>query len=81
MKKRFAYSALVALALLAPAYSQTTAKPVVSGMATAGDFGGYAGAAAPGSCVEIHGSNLAGTSEAGPQATSRDRLLLLRSTE
>ena len=62
MKKRFAYSALVALALLAPAYSQTTAKPVVSGMATAGDFGGYAGAAAPGSYVEIYGSNLAGTS-------------------
>ena len=54
--------ALLALALLTPAYSQTTAKPAVDAMVTASGFGGYAGLAAPGSYVEIYGSNLSGSS-------------------
>ena len=58
MKRSLALSFL----LLAPAFAQPTASPVVIGMATAGGFGGYAGVAAPGSYVEIYGSNLAGTS-------------------
>ena len=62
MKNRFTFHALLMFAVLAPVYSQTSAKPVVNGMATAGGFGGYAGAAAPGSYVEIYGSNLAGAS-------------------
>ncbi len=48
------------LLFLATAFSQTS-RPVVNAIVTAGAFGGYVGAAAPGSYVEIYGSNLAGT--------------------
>ena len=55
-------SLALSFAFLTPAFSQTTVKPVVDLIATASGFGGYAGVAAPGSYVEIYGSNLAGTS-------------------
>ena len=41
-------------------YGQTVA-PVIDHMVTASGFGAYAGVAAPGSWVEIYGTNLAGT--------------------
>ncbi len=44
------------------AFAQTTGKPAVTAITTASGFGGFASAAAPGSYVEIYGSNLAGTS-------------------
>ena len=46
------------LVFLATAFSQT---PVVDAIVTASAFGGYVGTAAPGSYVEIYGSNLART--------------------
>ncbi len=52
----------LSITLLTPAFPQTTFNPVVDSIATASGFGGYAGVAAPGSYVEIYGSNLAGSS-------------------
>lgn len=54
-------SLAISLALLTPAFSQTPVRPSVDSIATASGFGGYAGFAAPGSYVEIYGSNMAGT--------------------
>ena len=42
-------------------FAQNMNPPVINSIITASAFGGYAGAAAPGSYVEIYGSNLAGT--------------------
>jgi uncharacterized protein (TIGR03437 family) len=50
----------MALTLLAPVAAQNTAAPVVNGIVTASAFGEFA-AAAPGSWVEVYGSNLAGS--------------------
>lgn len=52
---------LPVLALLAPAFSQNQARPVVNAIASASAFGAYPGITAPGSYVEIYGSSLAGT--------------------
>ena len=54
---------LLAFALTLQAVAQTTS-PAISAMVTASGFGGYEGIAAPGSYVEIYGTNLAGTSRA-----------------
>jgi uncharacterized protein (TIGR03437 family) len=43
------------------AFAQAPAKPVISGVITATAYGGFA-AAAPGSFIEIYGTNLGGTS-------------------
>src|SRR5579871_2089848 len=48
------------LAFLLPVFSQTNNAPSVRGIITASAYGGFH-AAAPGSLVEIYGSNLAGT--------------------
>ena len=45
---------------MAQASAQSPVKPVVDAVATASGFGAYNGVAAPGSYVEIYGSNLAG---------------------
>lgn len=55
---------MLALALVAPAFAQNNAGPVVNAVATASAFGAYLGVAAPASYVEIYGSNLAGTTRA-----------------
>jgi uncharacterized protein (TIGR03437 family) len=52
---------LFVLVLLAPALAQTPAAPAIVTVGTSSDFGGFAGAAAPGSYIEIKGANLAGT--------------------
>jgi uncharacterized protein (TIGR03437 family) len=52
---------VLVLVSLVPGSSQTVATPAIDHMVTASAFGGYAGVAAPGSYVEIYGSNLAGT--------------------
>ena len=52
---------LLGLAFLASAYPQTFSRPVVNSIFTASAFGGYSEVAAPGSYVEIYGSNLAGS--------------------
>ncbi len=44
-----------------PAFSQTAPTPSVSHIISASGFGGFAGVAAPGSWIEIYGTNLAGT--------------------
>ena len=54
---------ILAIALALPAVAQTTS-PAISAIVTASGFGGYLGTAAPGSYVEIYGTNLAGTSRA-----------------
>ncbi len=59
MTQPFRVAGLALLALL-PAFGQT-AKPLIDHMVTASGFGGYPGVAAPGSWLEIYGSNLAGT--------------------
>lgn len=53
---------LLAVAFVGPVFSQTSARPLVTSIVTASAFGGYVGVAAPGSYVEIYGSNLAGSS-------------------
>ena len=53
--------ALPVLLFVATGLAQTGARPLVDHMITASGFGAYAGVAAPGSWVEIYGSNLAGT--------------------
>jgi uncharacterized protein (TIGR03437 family) len=53
--------AFLAITFLAQASAQSPV-PVVAAVATASGFGAYNGVAAPGSYVEIYGSNLAGTS-------------------
>ena len=57
MRKR----GLFVFLLVGSAWAQTGARPVIDHMITASGFGGYPGVAAPGSWVEIYGSNLAGT--------------------
>jgi uncharacterized protein (TIGR03437 family) len=57
---RRTYHTLLALTLLAPAFSQNIAQPVVYGISGASAFGAFASVAAPGSWVEIYASNLAG---------------------
>lgn len=52
---------LFVLVLVAPALAQAPAAPVIVTVGTSCDFGGFAGAAAPGSYIEIKGANLAGT--------------------
>lgn len=61
--KRALFSCMAFLsACLVPAYSQATGGgPTVSHVISASGFGGYAGVAAPGSWIEIYGTNLAGT--------------------
>ena len=53
------YSILLALASVVTAFSQT---PAIDHVITASAFGAFAGAAAPGSWIEIYGTNLAATS-------------------
>ena len=48
-------------AVLPGAFAQTTPKPAITAITTAGDFGAYAGTAAPGSYIQIYGTNLAGS--------------------
>lgn len=50
-----------ALLLPAAALAQNTRLPVIDSIKTASGFGGFAGVAAPGSYVEIFGSNLSGS--------------------
>lgn len=52
---------LYLLTFAAPAFAQTTTRPVIDSVITASAFGGYNALAAPGSYIEIYGSNLAGT--------------------
>ena len=51
---------VLALVFLVPLVAQAAA-PAIDHIVTASGFGAYAGVAAPGSYVEIYGSNLAGT--------------------
>ena len=53
------HGTLLVVVLLSPVFSQT--RPSISAVATASAFGAYQAVAAPGSYVEIYGSNLAGT--------------------
>jgi uncharacterized protein (TIGR03437 family) len=53
--------ALAASAVHPPAFAQNASRPVVDAVVTASAFGAFNGVAAPGSYVEIYGSNLAGT--------------------
>lgn len=55
------FRAALVLLSVAQGFSQTVATPAIDHMETASAFGGYAGIAAPGSYVEIYGSNLAET--------------------
>ena len=53
------HGTLLVVVFLSPVFSQT--RPSISAVATASAFGAYQAVAAPGSYVEIYGSNLAGT--------------------
>ncbi len=52
---------MITVGIFAPCFAQTASPPSISSMLTASAFGAYPGVAAPGSYVEIHGSNLAAT--------------------
>ncbi len=52
---------VVAHGTVPPLFGQTTQQPTLNHIVTASGFGGYAGVAAPGSWIEIYGTNLAGT--------------------
>ena len=61
LQQRMICSALLALALATPGSSQIVTTPAIDHLGTASGFGGFPGVAAPGSWVELYGSNLAGT--------------------